>query len=253
VLKRAATALKLRVARLKAGIVSATLEGELRGDDKAAGGVVGRGALTIANLDRIVEAAGPMIEEYKAVIQLVAAMGQKTTGADGQPVTRWEIESGADGRTLLNGNDVSALVAQGAAASENAPLTADRVKDALEERGYDVGISKTRAGAPRITAELDDDLDGETLEIVLRDCKDGTCEGLTFAATLTAKRTVPLARVNDWNLKNKQTRAARVKEREVRLEMDLGGDDVKGDVLGENIDTYIEILSRFAEQVRGKQ
>lgn len=251
-LQRAATALKLRVARLKAGIVSVTLEGEVRGDDKAAGGVVGRGALAIANLDRIVEAAGPVIEEYKAVIQLIAAMGQKTAGADGQPVTRWEIESGADGRTLLNGNDVSALVAQGAAA-DNAPLTADRVKDALEERGYDVGMSKTRSGAPRITAELDDELEGETLEIVLRDCKDGTCEGLTFGATLTARRTVPLARVNDWNLKNRETRAARVKEREVRLEMDLGGDDVKGDVLGENIDTYIETLARFAERVRGKQ
>jgi hypothetical protein len=252
-LKRAGTALKLRIARLKAGIVSAELEGELRGDDNAAGGVVGRGALSVTNLDKVIESAGPLIEEYKAVIQLVAAMGQKTTGADGQPVTRWEIESGADGRTLLNGNDVSALVAQ-AAAGDNAPLTPDRVKDALEERGYDVGLSKTRAGAPRLTAELDDDgLEGETLEIVLRDCKDGTCEGLTFGATLSAKRTVPLARVNDWNLKNKQTRAARVKEREVRLEMDLGGDDVKGDGLGENIDTYIEILTKFAGQVRGRQ
>lgn len=237
-LQDAGTTVRIDRAHLTMGGSSADLKARVRASAAAPDGLAGEATLTVVNLERAVAGLGDLVGDQLAALQLAAALGQRTE--DGGRVThRWAVARDEAGRTTLNGNDVSALLADGIARLEPSPSTgaAERLADSgtgltpalvaarLEEFGLAATVTDDGTGAPTVSAELGDALEGQTLEVEFFDCEPGgACGSCMLYLGVEPDRQVPLAEINKWNQGERWARAYRDDDGALWIELDISGE-----------------------------
>jgi hypothetical protein len=118
----------LRIApiQLVAQALGATLNGQITASAQSPLRAIGSGELVIRGLDGLLREFGIAADQGRAppaggrpapgaggmnqMLAMLAALGQQGTGPDGQPTRTYRFELTAEGRLMLNGSDMSALV-----------------------------------------------------------------------------------------------------------------------------------------------
>ncbi|MEQ9332176.1 YbjN domain-containing protein [Thalassobaculum sp.] len=275
-LQRTGATARIDRARVAVGDTGAELTGSVAASPTAPDGAVGQFALTVVNLDRIVAALGGLAGDELAALQLAAALGQRTQGVDGKVTHHWGFVRDGDGRSLLNGNDVSALFAQGLASLEAGPpdapaptadptadptappaaggLSAALIAERLEELGLGASVADDGAGTQTVTAALKDALDGQTLTVELYDCgPDGPCGSGMMYLGVEPERQVPLAAVNDWNSAARWVRAYREQNGALWLELDIAGEVLGAGQVDALIGHFLAAAERFVTELAEAQ
>lgn len=262
-LQDAGTTARIDRAHLTMGASSADLEARVRASAAAPDGFAGQATLTVVNLERAVAGLGGLVGDQLAALQLAAALGQRTE--DGGRVThRWAFTRDEAGRSTLNGNDVSALLADGMARLEPAPdgdaaetpaasgtgLTPGFVAARLEEFGLAATVSDDGTDAPTISAELTDALEGQTLEVEFFDCEPGgACGSCMLYLGVEPDRQVPLAEVNQWNRGERWARAYRDDDGALWIELDIAGDEATAGQVDALIAQFLAAAERLVTEL----
>jgi hypothetical protein len=95
-----------------------TLNGQVSANGQSPLRAIGTGELVVRGLDALMRDLGATNQPGArqggggtgAMIGPLVALGQQGTGPDGQPTRTYRIELTADGRLMLNGSDMSALI-----------------------------------------------------------------------------------------------------------------------------------------------
>jgi hypothetical protein len=271
-LQQAGATARLTGGRIAMNGMRAELDAEIRASSTAPDGAVGQVGLTVVNLDRIVAALGPLVEDQRAALQLAAVMGQRTQAADGSVTHSWRFARDESGRSMLNGNDVSALLADSDLASldlgrpavsddDDVPaatpspewadgLTATLIASRLEELGLGATIGEDDYGDPTVSADLNGALDGLTMEVQFFDCTaEGICGSSLLYLGIATEAQVPLTRVNQWNSEERWVRAYRGDLREVWLELDIPGERVSAAQVDTALRNFLSAAERFVTAV----
>lgn len=266
-LQRTGATARLDRARIAMGGAAAELSASVTAAATAPDGAVGQLALTVVELDRIVAALGGLAGDQLAAMQLAAALGQRSEGTDGKITHRWVLARDEAGRTVLNGNDVSALFAEGLAKLESGPqeaapagaptaaggLKAGLIVERLEERGIAATVADDGAGTVTVTAALKDALDGQTLTAELYDCgPDGLCGSCMMYLGVEPERPVPLAAVNEWNGSERWVRAYREENGTLWLELDIPGEQAGADQIDALIARFLDSAERFVTELAAR-
>ena len=261
-LQRTGATARVDRARIAVGDTGAELTGSVAASPTTPDGAVGQFALTVINLDRIVAALGGLASDELAALQLAAALGQRTQGVDGKVTHHWGFVRDRDGRSILNGNDVSALFAQGLASLEAGPadapapaaaaggLSAALVAERLEELGLGASVADDGAGTQTVTAALKDTLDGQTLTVELYDCgPGGLCGSGMMYLGVEPERQVPLTAVNDWNTGERWVRAYREQNGTLWLELDIAGEVPGASQVDALLGHFLAAAERFVTEL----
>lgn len=265
-LQRAGTTARVSGARIRMAGMGADLDAEIQASATAPDGIAGRLVLTVVNLDRIVAALGPLITDELAAVQLAAVLGQRAEAPDGTVTHRWAMTRDPDGRSTLNGNDVSALVGDHFASlgrslgspSDRAPsggsgtpaagdgISAAFLAARLEEFGLGATVAVGASGETTVSADLADSLEGLALEAQFFDCAaDGACGNCMLYLGVEPDQQVPLARINEWNSGERWVRAYRGENRAVWLELDIPGEGASAAAVDAAIRRFLDAAERF--------
>ncbi|MBO1113939.1 DUF945 family protein [Bordetella petrii] len=170
----------------------------------------------------------------------------------------------ADGKANLNGNEIPAdelfgnLLGGLGGDGEDEMSAADGgmlssldpalVGDILDEAGFAYEIGATAQGYPLIEIEPGDS-GAAGLRVEFNDCDiESACSDLLLRASFASKQPVPLKLLNDWNVRNRWTRAYLDTDNQAVLEMDVnaygGIGDNGADFL---VKTFLASVPQFAE------
>lgn len=113
-LASAKTVLRIDEANVAAGDATAALSGSLQADASALNGAVGTFLLTTFGLEWLIDKLSAMTDDEDAkqaaaTLALLQALGRPEQDASGRTVSVYDIQLEADGRMLVNGNDLQAV------------------------------------------------------------------------------------------------------------------------------------------------
>jgi len=87
------------------------------GNDRSPLQAIGSGEIVIRGLDEAARAVVDPSDPVGAIVAIISAIGQQGTDASGRPTRSYRIEADEQGRVMLNGNDLSALIGGGGGAA----------------------------------------------------------------------------------------------------------------------------------------
>lgn len=128
----------------------------------------------------------------------------------------------------------------------DAGLTVEEISAFMKSAGYDPKIEKSGDGSSYVTAKKD----GVAFDIDTYDCDKARCRAIQFVASFDLKDPLPLAKVNEWNLK----------KRYVRAYVDESGDPVFAydanvspggsyEALQDDLDVFVQFLPEILEHI----
>ncbi|GAB1575980.1 DUF945 family protein [Bordetella petrii] len=124
----------------------------------------------------------------------------------------------------------------------------------LDETGVSYETEVSESGIPFIKIDPTD-TGASSVRVDFNDCDEASssCSDLMLRAVVASARPIPLARINDWNTRNRWTRAYLEDNKNAVLEMDVnayGG--IGGDSASYLVGTFLTTLPAFAEVMTAK-
>jgi hypothetical protein len=150
-------------------------------------------------------------------------------------------------RALFRAALAAILLACAPAAAKPIPdggVTAREVADVLQAEGYKAEIGVDGVGDPKITSAAE----GKTFIVLFYGCKEGRCVAYQMHAGFDVATSPGLAKINEWNRKNRFGRAFLDTEDDPIVEMDV--DTEKGfttEAISNNLATWLAVLSNFVK------
>ena len=121
-------------------------------------------------------------------------------------------------------------------------VTPRDVAEVLQAEGYKAEMGVDGVGDPKITSGAE----GKTFVVLFYGCKEGRCVAYQMHAGFDVSTSPGLAKINEWNTKNRFGRAFLDGDNDPIVEMDM--DTERGyttEAISNNLATWLAVLSKF--------